>query len=151
MAPLIVLVMFFGSLINIPVFRESVPSQLRHHPLSMGLERYWPGMHKEVRERIIAINVGGFVVPILLVVYEVLLIGSQYPEGLLPLTIAVLINIFVLFTWRAGTANWHHTTRSCTWCDCRHLCHADSTQASSTCRLLLRSAGPDYWSWFDVP
>jgi uncharacterized membrane protein len=98
MAPLIVLGMFFGSLINIPVFRESVPSQLRHHPLSMGLERYWPGMHKEVRERIIAINVGGVVVPILLVVYEVLLIGSQYPEGLLPLTIAVLINIFVLFT-----------------------------------------------------
>ena len=98
MAPLIVLVMFVGSLINIPVFRESVPIQLRHHPLSIwGLERYWPGMHKEVSERIIAINVGGFVVPILLVVYEVLLIGSQYPEVLLPLTIAVLINIFVCY------------------------------------------------------
>ena len=98
MAPLIVLAMFVGSLINIPVLRESVPIQLRRHPLSIwGLERYWPGMHKEVRERIIAINVGGFVVPILLVVYEVLLIGSQYPEVLLPLTIAVLINVFVCY------------------------------------------------------
>jgi uncharacterized membrane protein len=95
-APLVVLLMFVGSLINIPIFRESVPTQLRHHPLSVwGLERYWPGMHKEVRERIIAINVGGFVVPMLLVVYEVFLIWVQYPEILLPLTIAVLINIFV--------------------------------------------------------
>lgn len=98
LAPLIVLVMFVGSLINIPVLREPVPAQLRHHPLSIwGLERYWPGMYKEVRERIIAINLGGFVVPILLVVYEVLLIGSQYPEVLLPLLIAVLINVYVCY------------------------------------------------------
>ena len=98
LAPLIVLVMFVGSLINIPVLRESVPTQVRHHPLSIwGLERYWPGMQKEVRERIIAINVGGFVVPILLVVYEMLLIASQYPEALLPLTMAVLINVFVCY------------------------------------------------------
>ena len=98
LAPLIVLVMFVGSLINIPVLREPVPAQLRHHPLSIwGLERYWPGMYKEVRERIIAINLGGFVVPILLVVYEVLLIGSKYPEVLLPLIMAVLINVFVCY------------------------------------------------------
>jgi uncharacterized membrane protein len=98
MAPLIVLVMFVGSLINIPVLRESVPTQLRHQPLNRwGLERYWPGMQKEVRERIIAINVGGFVVPILLVVYEVWFIVSQYPEVLLPLIIAVLNNIFVCY------------------------------------------------------
>ena len=98
MAPLIVFVMFVGSLINIPVLRESNPTQLMHHPLRIwGLERYWPGLQQEVQERIIAINVGGFVVPILLVVYEVFLIGSQYPEVLLPLTIAVLINIFVCY------------------------------------------------------
>jgi uncharacterized membrane protein len=98
LAPLIVLVMFVGSLINIPILREPIPAQLRHHPLSIwGLERYWPDMYKEVRERIIAINVGGFVVPILLVVYEVVLVCSQYPEVLLPLLMAVLINVYVCY------------------------------------------------------
>ena len=63
----------------------------------MGLERDWSGIHKEVHDRIIAINVGGCIVPILLVVYEVLLIGSLYPEVLIPLTIAVLINVFVCY------------------------------------------------------
>jgi uncharacterized membrane protein len=96
LAPLIVFLMFVGSLINIPILREPTPTQLRHHPLGIwGLERYWPGMHKVVRERIIAINVGGFVVPMLLVVYEALLIGSRYPEVLIPLIMTVLINVFV--------------------------------------------------------
>ena len=96
MAPLIVFVMFVGSLINIPVLREPVSTQIRHHPLSIwGFERYWPDMHKEVRERIIAVNVGGFLVPMLLVVHEVILIAFQHQEVLLPLIIAVLINIFV--------------------------------------------------------
>ena len=96
LAPLIVFLMFVGSLINIPILREPTPTQLRHHPLGIwGLERYWPGMHKVVRERIIAINVGGFVVPMLLVVYKALLIGSRYPEVLIPLIMTVLINVFV--------------------------------------------------------
>jgi uncharacterized membrane protein len=96
MAPLIVFVMFVGSLINIPVLRESVPTQIRHHPLSIwGLERYWPDMHKEVRERIIAVNVGGFLIPMLLVIHEVILIALQHQEVLLPLIIAVLFNVFV--------------------------------------------------------
>lgn len=98
MAPLIVFVMFVGSLINIPVLREPIPTQLRHHPLSIwGLERYWPKMQQEVQERIIAINVGGFLVPILLVGYEILLIGWQYQEVLFPLTIAVLVNVLACY------------------------------------------------------
>jgi uncharacterized membrane protein len=99
LAPFIVLVMFIGSLINIPILRESIATQLLHHPLSIwGLERYWPKMQQRVTERVIAINVGGFVVPMLLVMYEILIIMTRHPTVLLPLGIALLINIVLCYS-----------------------------------------------------
>ena len=99
LAPFIVLLMFVGSLINIPLLRESIPGKLLHHPLSIwGLERHWPKLQQQVTEKVIAINVGGFVVPMLLVVYEVLLIWTRYPQTLLPLAMAVLINILLCYS-----------------------------------------------------
>lgn len=99
LAPFIVLVMFVGSLINIPILRESIPAHLLHHPLNVwGLERHWPKMQQRVTERVIAINVGGFVVPMLLVVYEVIIIWTRQPEVLLPMVLAVLINIIICYS-----------------------------------------------------
>lgn len=98
LAPVMVFLMFVGSLINIPVLRESVPYPLPRHPLNIwGLERYWPDLQQQLSERVIAINVGGFVLPILLVTYEILLILRHRPDLLLVLGTAVLVNVLLCY------------------------------------------------------
>ena len=96
LAPLIVLLMFVGSLFNIPILREFIPSLLPRHPLNIwGLERYWPNLQQQLPERVIAINVGGFVIPILLVTYEIALVAWQRLDLFLALGVAVLVNILL--------------------------------------------------------
>ncbi|MFT4994652.1 MAG: putative membrane protein [Paraglaciecola sp.] len=98
LAPLIVFMMFVGSLVNIPILRESIPGPLSHHPLNIwGLERYWPNLQQPLSERVIAINLGGFVFPILLVCYEIVLIAWHHSDLLLSLGAAVLINIVLCY------------------------------------------------------
>lgn len=98
LAPWVVFFMFVGSLINIPVLREPVSNPLSRHPLDIWrAQRYWPQLERQLSERIIAVNVGGFVIPMLLVVYEVLRILAVGPEVALPLVAAVVINVAVCF------------------------------------------------------
>lgn len=98
LAPLIVFGILLGSVINIPVKRKSTLVPLPFHPLDIwGLDRSWPNLQKELREQIIAINVGGFVIPIILVCYEVALITWQRPDILLALGAAVFINILICY------------------------------------------------------
>ncbi|OZG71587.1 hypothetical protein BTA51_20100 [Hahella sp. CCB-MM4] len=101
LAPWVVFFMFVGSLLNIPVLRESVEQPLTRHLLDVWrAERYLPQLERQVTERIIAVNVGGFVIPMLLVVYEIMRIIAAGPEVLLPLVTAVVVNVAVCF-WSA--------------------------------------------------
>jgi len=101
LGPTVMVLMFLGSLVNIPVFRERVDTPISRHPLDIwGMQRYMPHMQRQLTERIVAVNLGGFVIPMLLVVYELVRVWQSYPALLLPLAIAVLINIVVCY-WSA--------------------------------------------------
>jgi uncharacterized membrane protein len=98
LAPLIIFVMLLGSFINIPIVRKPIIKPvLRYPPNIWWLERYWPNLQQLTTERIIAINVGGFVIPMLLVLYEITLIWGQQPGLLLPMAAAVLLNILLCY------------------------------------------------------
>ncbi|MFT6896418.1 MAG: putative membrane protein [Paraglaciecola sp.] len=98
LAPIIIFVMLFGSLVNIPIVRKSITKPVLHYPPNLwGLERYWPNLQQHPPERIIAVNVGGFVIPMLLVIYEIARIWGQQPSLLLPMGMAVLLNIMLCY------------------------------------------------------
>lgn len=98
-APLIVLGMLLGSLVNIPVMREPLKRPLPRNPMDIwGIQRYLPHLQRQVTERVIAINVGGFVIPMLLVVYEVIRLWRFYPQALGALVAAVLINVVICYS-----------------------------------------------------
>ncbi len=98
LAPWVVFFMFVGSLLNIPVLREPVEQPLTRHLLDVWrAERHWPQLERQVTERIIAVNVGGFVIPMLLVIYEIMRILAAGPDFVLPLVTAVVVNVAVCF------------------------------------------------------
>ena len=91
-----------GSVINIPITRIIRHEDVMYHPLGMfGLFHYWPQLQRVRRETVIALNVGGCLIPASLAVYEIiqLLILNEY-YGLI-LAGATGINVGVCF-WMAS-------------------------------------------------
>jgi uncharacterized membrane protein len=71
-AALIVVGIFAGSLVNVPVRRISRTTTLALHPLDVfGLSGMWPRLGRVRTETIVAVNVGGCVIPVALAGYEV--------------------------------------------------------------------------------
>lgn len=98
MALLLVMAIIIGGFINIPVKRivrdELVPS----HPLALlGMFRLTPQMVRSRRETIIAVNLGGCVVPAGVAVYELLHIAADSPDGLWAVAIASVVNIVACY------------------------------------------------------
>jgi uncharacterized membrane protein len=96
-AGLLVLAIFGGSLINIPVKRiirnEFVPID----PLAVfGLQGWWPETRRAQAETIVAVNVGGCVIPVGLAVYEVLSL-APHSGALGALAAATVINVAVCY------------------------------------------------------
>jgi uncharacterized membrane protein len=88
----------FGSFINIPIMRvvhaESVPAS----PLAVfGLDQFFPQTRRVRRETIIAVNVGGGLIPVGLAVYELSYLASFGFGPLRNVVIATLINIAVCY------------------------------------------------------
>ena len=70
-ALLIVIGIFLGSPINIPVKRISRTESVLADPLAVfGLSSWWPMFQRVRRETVIAVNVGGCLIPVALAVYE---------------------------------------------------------------------------------
>ena len=70
-ALLIVIGIFLGSPINIPVKRISRTEPVLADPLAVfGFSGWWPMFQRVRRETIIAVNVGGCLIPVALAVYE---------------------------------------------------------------------------------
>jgi uncharacterized membrane protein len=88
---------FVGSLVNIPVRRL-----VRDEPLPVdllavfGLHGWWPATRRLRHETIVAVNVGGCLIPAGLAFYEVVKLAER-PGSLAPLTIAALINVAVCY------------------------------------------------------
>ena len=71
-AAVVVFGVFAGSLINVPVKRIVRTQRVPLDPLAVfGLQGSWPAMQQVRAETIVAVNVGGCVIPVGLAVYEV--------------------------------------------------------------------------------
>jgi uncharacterized membrane protein len=100
-ALLVVIGIFLGSPINIPVKRISRTESVPADPLAVfGLSSWWPMLRRECRETVIAVNVGGCLIPVALAIYEtahLLTAGLRPISGLL---LAIFINTMVCY-WLA--------------------------------------------------
>jgi uncharacterized membrane protein len=93
---LLALAVILGGFINIPVGRIRRLEALTDHPLSVyGLSDLWPGLQRVRRETIIAVNLGGCVIPVGLAAYELLYVATLDPRLLGAVLIASLVDIGV--------------------------------------------------------
>jgi len=100
-ALLVVLGIFLGSPINIPVKRIPRTESMLADPLAVfGLAGWWPSTMRVRRETVIAVNVGGCVIPVALALYEIAHIIAGNLHNLPGLMLAVVINAFVCY-WMA--------------------------------------------------
>ena len=100
-ALLVILGILIGSGINIPVRRLPRTEDVVDHPLALfGFPGWWPQLRRVRRETVIAVNVGGCVIPVVLALYETaqLMIGNWH--SLPGLALAVLVNTLVCY-WMA--------------------------------------------------
>jgi uncharacterized membrane protein len=100
-ALLVVVGIFAGSPINIPVKRIPRTDSVSADPFAIfGLYGWWPQWHRVQRETVIAVNVGGCLIPVGLAIYETtcLVISSQ--QTLPGLLLAIIINAVACY-WMA--------------------------------------------------
>jgi uncharacterized membrane protein len=98
MALLLMVAIIIGGLVNFPVKRVAHERVVPMHPLAVfGLGGLWPGMRRERRETIIAVNFGGCVVPTGLTLYELLHLEAAGAPTLLALLVAGGVNIAVCY------------------------------------------------------
>jgi uncharacterized membrane protein len=94
----VILGILIGSGINIPVRRIARTEDVMQYPLALfGISGWWPQFRRVRRETIIAVNVGGCLIPVGLALYETvhLMIGNWH--NLFGLALAVLANTLVCY------------------------------------------------------
>jgi len=95
-ALLLTLAIFLGSVINIPLKRIVHSQPVPRHPLAVfGLERILPGLGGESRETIVAVNLGGCVIPATLALYELLHIAALGIGAVAGVATAAVVNIVI--------------------------------------------------------
>lgn len=96
----VALAMLFGGLVNIPLYRVRRDFAVIDNPLDVfGVGSLWRSFARRRQETIIAVNVGGCLVPTGLALYQ---IGHLVPAGggvLIALCIAVALNVGVCFAF----------------------------------------------------
>jgi uncharacterized membrane protein len=93
-ALLLVVGIFLGSFINIPIKRLNRSTLLEDHPLAvLGLHEFWPELRRLRHETVVAVNLGGCVVPSGLALYEITLLASIDAGLLAAAAIAAIVNI----------------------------------------------------------
>lgn len=97
-AVVLVIGIFAGSLINIPVARIARTEDVGAHPLAtFGLEQLFPQLSRVGRETVIAVNLGGCVIPAALALYELVYLAAQGPGILLAVVVASGVNVTVCY------------------------------------------------------
>jgi uncharacterized membrane protein len=101
---LLLLLSIFGSYINIPIARIAPPPiihQYHHHVYNLG---YVPGLLPNPGDTIIAVNLGGAVIPVLLSAYLMLRVGGFAPALVATAIVALLVHHFSRIIPSAGIA-----------------------------------------------
>ena len=97
-AILLVMGIILGSGINIPLKHIARNDALVHDPLAiLGLTGRWPWFQRVQQETVIAVNVGGCLIPAGLALYEIAHLLFDSPQSLPWLAIAVAANIAVCY------------------------------------------------------
>jgi uncharacterized membrane protein len=101
MALLVVIGIFIGSPVNIPVKRISRTESVVADPLAaFGLSRWWPAFQQVRRETVIAVNVGGCIIPVTLAIYETAHVMAAGWKPLSGLLLAIFLNTVACY-WLA--------------------------------------------------
>lgn len=94
----LLIAIFIGGLINIPVKSIVSDRDVAVHPLAIyGLTDVWPKLRRTRRHTIIAINVGGCLIPVGLVLYEIVQLAASSPQALGAVAAGGLVNSLVCY------------------------------------------------------
>ncbi len=98
MALTLVIGIFAGGLINIPIKSTAHGREIIVHPLAVyGLSGLWPEMQRVRQQTIIAVNVGGCLIPTGLAIYELVYLALLSPSGLAAAAVGCAANIAVCY------------------------------------------------------
>ena len=100
---LLLLLSIFGSYINIPVATISAPLPAAHHHHLYNLS-YAPALVHYPGKTIIAVNLGGAVIPVLLSAYLLMRAGGVVPAFIATAVVALLVHHFARIVPGAGIA-----------------------------------------------
>ena len=97
-AALIAVAIMLGGLINIPIAHIPLEEEILIHPLAVfGLSGLWPEIRRVRRETIIAVNLGGCLIPTGLAFYELFHLLVVAPSMLSAVGIASVVSIVICF------------------------------------------------------
>lgn len=97
-ALLVVIGIFIGSPINIPLKRIPRTESMLADPLAVfGLSGWWPSTMRVRRDTIIAVNVGGCLIPVALAAYETFHLMAAGWQPLSGLLLAIFINTMLCY------------------------------------------------------
>jgi len=98
MALLCVLAIFVGGLVNIPIKSIARDWDVIEDPFTVyGLSGLWPQRRRVRRTTIVAVNVGGCLIPAGLVLYEIAYLGAASPSGLAAAFVGCVANVAVCY------------------------------------------------------
>jgi uncharacterized membrane protein len=87
-----------GGMINLPIRRLGTTDERRTHPLAAyRLEALMPGLWRTRRDSILAVNVGGCLIPLLIVAYEVSLLAAANRQALVVAALVSALNVWVCY------------------------------------------------------
>lgn len=98
MAFVCVIAIFAGSLFDIPVKSVVRDWDVIEDPLAIyGIGRFWPQLRRVRRRTVIAVNVGGCLIPLALVLYEITLLATTSASALAAAAVGCLANVVVCY------------------------------------------------------
>jgi len=97
-ALMLTVAIIFGGAINIPVKRIEHYQTVTQHPLAVfGLDAIWPQFQQVRRETVIAINVGGCIIPTALSLWELAHLAALGSGAAISVSVACAVNIAVCY------------------------------------------------------
>jgi uncharacterized membrane protein len=97
-AIILTVAIFMGGMVNIPVKRIEHTQMVSDHPLALfGLDGMLPRLRRQRRFTIIAVNLGGCLIPAALAVYEFFYIAGLGPGAVLAVAVAAAVNVSLCY------------------------------------------------------
>jgi uncharacterized membrane protein len=94
----LVIAIVLGGFINIPITRIAHAEELAANPLAtFGLDQFFPRLQRPRRETVIAVNIGGCLIPVGIALYELSYLADHGPDLLLKTAVAALVTTLVCY------------------------------------------------------